>query len=97
MKLKARGSGSFTLEVFCDTKGYRELCKFPSGSLSFSELDFSNLTMQTEDSYTVPFAEHEKRWVEKQISVYTDEYESPFGIYSIAYRFTVRGKIKKNR
>ena len=97
MKLKSAGSGSFTAEVFCDTRGYRELCDFPSGKLSFSDMDFSSLTLETEDSYTVPLSEREKRWVEKQIAVYTDEYESPFGVYSIAYRFTVEGKIKKNR
>jgi hypothetical protein len=54
-------------------------------------------TEQTEDTYTAPLSEREKRWVEKQIAIYTDEYSSPFGIYAIAYRFTVDGKIKKNR
>ena len=97
VKLKSHGTGSFVTEVFCDTRGYRELCRFPSGRMTFSDMDFSTLTMQTEDSYTAPFSEREKRWVEKQIAVYSDEYESPFGIYAIAYRFTVDGKIKKNR
>ena len=97
MKLRAIGKGSFRCEVFSDGKGYLELCRFPSGDLGFSGLDFSNMTLQTEEVYTVPLAERAKRWVEKQIALYTDEYESPFGIYSIAYRFKVRGKIKKNR
>jgi hypothetical protein len=97
VKLRAQGTGCFTAEVFCDTRGYRELCKFPSGRVSFSDMNFSSLTMQTEDTYTAPLSEREKRWVEKQIAIYTDEYSSPFGIYAIAYRFTVDGKIKKNR
>ena len=39
-------------------------------------------------------SEKEKNWIEKQIALYSSEYNSPIGIYAIAYRFRVKGKLK---
>lgn len=97
VKCRAVSSGKLICEVGCDNVGYREVCAFPSSGLSFSDIDFANLTLTTDDVYTVPIGEKAKGWIEKQISLYTEEYGSPFGIYTIAYRFSVKGKIKKSR
>ena len=64
--------------------------------MNFGELDFSGFTTASGNSYNLPFAEKEKRWVEKQIAIYSDRFRSPIGIYSIAYRYTVKGRIKRN-
>ena len=55
------------------------------------------MTFITLDTCTVPIADKTKGFIEKQISVYSDEDSCPFGIYTAAYRFTVKGRIKKNR
>ena len=60
-------------------------------------MNFSSLTFSTTDAYTVPVSEKAKGWVEKQISIYSDGFRAPFGLYNVAYRFFVRGSIKKNR
>lgn len=97
LKCRAFCSGQIICEVSTDKDGYSEVCRFPGGAISFADIDFSSLSLSTDASFTVPLSEKEKGWIEKQISLYTNDYNSPFGIYTIAYRFTVRGKIKKNR
>lgn len=97
LKCRAVSSGKLICEVGCDNTGYTEVCKFPSSEIHFSDVDFSNFSLATQDIYTVPIGEKSKGWVEKQITIYTSEYGSPFGIYTIAYRFSLKGRIKKSR
>ena len=35
-------------------------------------------------------------WLEKDIALYSEEYCSPIGIYSIAYRFSIKGYPRRN-
>jgi hypothetical protein len=94
--IKCRGAGkSLRCEVGTDGKKYGEIAYFPGTDFSFSELDFSSFSFLFGDYHTVPLSEKEKGWIEKQITVYQDEYASPIGIYSIAYRYTVKGRIKR--
>jgi hypothetical protein len=97
VKCRAAIGGSITVEAGTDTDGYREVVSFPCGSICFSDIDFSALALITDDTFTVPLGERRRDWVEKQISVFTDAYCSPIGIYSIAYRFTVGNRIKLNK
>lgn len=94
LKIKSFSKTNLTLEVGTDRGAYKEVETLSGGELSFTDIDFSCLPFENKDSQTLPFKEKEKRWVEKQISVYADAFCSPIGIYSMAYRFTVRGKIK---
>ncbi len=95
VKCRAFTSSNLICEVGTDKDGYSETASFPAGELDFSSLDFSTLSANTSGSFTVPIAERERGWVEKQIAFYSDEYSSPFGIYSISYRFTLKGNVKK--
>ena len=95
LKCRAFTKSSLICEVGTDTSGYKETTSFPGGEFDFSTLDFTTLTANTQESFTVPISERERGWIEKQITLYSDEFASPFGIYSINYRFTVKGKIKK--
>ena len=96
VKFKSFSSGKLICEVGTDKSGYREACAFPSSSLSFADFDFSSPSLTVGDSITIPIGEREKGWVEKQISLYSKEYHSPIGIYSIAYRFIIAGRLKSN-
>jgi hypothetical protein len=97
MKYKSLCRGEIICEVNTDGNGYSEACRFPGGAIAFDDLDFSSICFNTDSSFTAPISEKEKAWVEKSISLYSDQFCSPFGIYNVSYRFTVRGKIKKNR
>ncbi len=95
LKCRATDRGCLSCEVGTDKDGYFEICTFPNKDIIFSDMDFSSLSLSTDNTYTIPLAEKSKDWIEKQISLYTDKYASPFGIYNLAYRFFVKGKIKK--
>jgi hypothetical protein len=97
LKCRALSSATIRCEVGTDRDGYSEICRFPGCDFSFGDMNFSSLTFSTTDVYTVPVSEKTKGWIEKQISLFSDGFRSPFGVYTLAYRFSVRGSIKKNR
>lgn len=94
LKLKCMQSGRLTSEVGTAESGYSEIATLPTALFDFSELDFSRLTFATEAYSTVELPERREGWCEKQISVYSDEWRSPIGVYSIAYRYKIKGAIK---
>lgn len=96
LKLKSFTNSRITLEVGTDRGSYKEVGRIGGGELSFTDIDFSSFTFESRDTETLPFKEKEKRWTEKEIAISSEDFCSPIGIYSIAYRFTVRGKIKIN-
>ncbi len=97
VKCKAVSGGKIICEVGTDNGGYKEITRFPNGELFFADIDFSNLSLSTDSIFTIPIHEKEKGWIDKQITLYSNEFNSPFAVYTIAYRFYVKGKIKRNR
>lgn len=95
VKCRALSSGRLTCEVGTDRSGYSEITGFPGGEFDFESLDFTQLSTNTQEAFTVVIGERERGWIEKQLAFYTEDFASPFGIYSISYRFTVKGQIKK--
>ncbi len=93
-KLKCFGKGYITCEVGTDKSGYKEVSRLPALSLNFSEFDFSALSFSNNENLTIPIKERERGWIEKKVTFYTGKYMSPFGLYSVSYRFNVKGKIK---
>ena len=45
--------------------------------------------------FTVMADERERGYIEKQLKISSDEYASPFGVYSAEYRYKIKGRIKK--
>ena len=95
VKLKNFGRTSLTLEVGTDRSGYKEIVEFSPSDIDFYDIDFSGFTFALADSYTLPFGEKEKNWIEKSISLYTENFRSPIGVETVAFRYRLRGKIKK--
>ncbi len=93
-KLRCFGKGYITCEVGTDKRGFCEISRVPATSLNFAELDFSSLSFSNNESATVPIKEKERGWIEKKVTFYTGKFMSPFGLYSLSYRFAVKGKIK---
>lgn len=93
-KIRCLGTGNICCEVGSDRAGYKEIAKLPDYTLNFSELDFSAISFANTESLTLPIKERERGWIEKSVTLYSNKYASAFGLYSICYRFTVKGKIK---
>jgi hypothetical protein len=95
VKYRAFCAAEIYCEVGADAREYTELTSFPAGEFSFAELNFEALPFSLGDYHTVPLSEKEKGWVEKQITLYSDRFASPIGIYQITYRYTIKGRLKK--
>ena len=94
LKFRSLFDGIIHTEVGTDTDGYSYVVSFPSSRLDFAELDFSRFTFVTDSDSAVSIPEKGSGWCEKEISVYSNEPRSPIGVYSIAYRYKIKGTIK---
>ena len=95
VKCRQGATRRLTVEIGTDGEGFRTVAALPACSVSFDDMDLSALVFEQEGTVTVPIRERSRGWVEKQIAIYSDEYCSPIGISSIAYRYTVQGRIKQ--
>lgn len=64
------------------------------GTLSFYSLTFDNLTFESEGRKKRVFKLRERGFAERDMRVICDRPRSPIGIYSIAYRYKISGRIK---
>ncbi len=94
IKMAASGNGSVVCEVGTDKSGYSESARIPNAEIDFSCLDFAHLAFETAEHFTIPISEKEKDWIEKEIAISSTE-GAPIAIYSMSYRFTVKGRIKR--
>ena len=95
LKLKNFDTGRLYCDVVTDKGGARSFGLTPSSTLSFSDMRFDSFSAMTRERSVISIDDRSQGWTEKQIAVYTDEYASPFGIYSIYYRYKIKGKLKK--
>lgn len=96
LKCSLSGNGRIRCEAKTDRSGYSEYAAYPNSAIDFSDLSFSDLTLASEDSVSLAINEKEKKWVDKEIAVYCEDFNSPIGIYSVSYRYTPHGRIKHN-
>ena len=95
VKCAVEGKGEkLTVEVGTDRRGYSEVANIPSALIDFSDIDFSAMALCARGEITLPIAEKEKNWIEKQITVSEHGFRAPISISSLSYRFTVKGRIK---
>ena len=97
VKCSVGGTDSHLLcEVGTDRRGYTEKAEIPSAIIDFSDIDFSSMALCGHGDLTIPIAEKEKRWIEKQISLSLYGFRSPISLGTVAFRFTVKGRIKND-
>ena len=94
IKMSAKGSGSVICEVGTDKSGYSENACIPNAEIDFTSFDFAHLAFETADHFTLPISEKEKDWIEKEIAISSSD-GAPIAIYSMSYRFNVKGRIKR--
>ena len=96
IKAKSEVPDSIICEVKTDGNDAVTVAKFPAGETGFDEFDFSLSPWYKSRYVSTALPENEKRWIEKQIAITSDSFASPISLYSIAYRYTIKGKIKNN-
>ena len=95
IKTRASTSSAAKIKVRTNRKPYEQIARINSTLFSFESLDFADLTFATIDQSLFAIKEREKKWVEKQYYVYSDEFMKPFALFYISYRYYVAGRYKE--
>jgi hypothetical protein len=59
-----------------------------------TDFNFEKLTCETDEKNIFRVREKEKKWLEKQLFLVSDEFKEPFALHYIAYDFMVTGRYK---
>lgn len=95
VKTKTMLSTSAKVKVRTNNKPYEQVQRISGSVLDFNNLDFGDFSFVTTDQSLHSVREKEKKWVEKQYFIYSDEYMKPFALYYIAFQYNVAGRYKE--
>lgn len=95
VKTRSFRRSSAKIKVRTNQKPYAQIARINSTVFDFESVDFTDFSFVTLDQSLFAVREKEKKWVEKQYYVYSDEYMKPFSLYYISYRYRVAGRYKQ--
>jgi hypothetical protein len=95
IKMKAMQRSAVKLKVRTNRSPYQQIARLNSAVFDLNDIDFSDFTFITQDDHLFSVNEKEKKWIEKQFFLYSDEYCKPFSLYYLAYRYKVAGRFKE--
>jgi hypothetical protein len=94
IKTKNFFSTGAKIRVRTNRNPYREIAKINSKRFSFDDMMFSDFTFSVDGETIFSVTEKEKKWVEKQYFIYSDEFKKPFSMFYLIYGYVVIGKYK---
>lgn len=95
IKTRTMQTSGAKVKVRTNRKPYEQIARISSGQFFFDNVDFSDFSFVTTEHNLFAVREKEKKWVEKQYFLYSDEYMKPFSLFYIAYRYHVVGRYKE--
>lgn len=95
IKMKPLRRSSAKVKVRSNRVPYHELNKLYSVRFDFNDIEFSDFAFLDGEQSLFVIYEKEKKWVEKQYYIYSDEFCRPFALYSLAFRYYVAGRYKE--
>ena len=96
IKAKSATRDAICCEVKTDEREPVYIGSFPGAISGFDDFDFTEAPWYTGRYASVALPENEKKWIEKQITLSASAYASPISVYTVSYRYTIKGKIKNN-
>ncbi len=94
LKTKAFPYALITVKVRTNVTAWKEVDKVYGGENDFDHTDFSRFTFNPSAECLSVINEHERKWVEKQFYIFTECWESPFGIVGLAFDYSIAGKVR---
>jgi hypothetical protein len=91
IKTKMLSRSAAKIAVRTNDNPSKQIARINTGSFNLADLNFADFTAE---QTIFAIREKEKRWVEKQYYIYSDELESPFALFYISYNYYVAGRIK---
>lgn len=95
VKTKSMQTSALKVKVRTNKDPYKQIARISSTLFSFDNMDFEDFSFTTTEESLFTVREKEKKWVEKQIYIYSDEYLKPFALYYIAFRYVIAGRYKQ--
>ena len=95
IKTKTLGGSVIKVKVRTNRDPFNQVTRIASTTFSFEDLDFEDLSFETGESSVFAVKEKQKKWIEKQLYLYSDEHMRPFALYYIAYRYFIAGRYKE--
>ncbi len=94
VKVKSFMRTAAKVRVRTNRNPFNEIARINGTRFSFDDMDFSDFSFIDGEDTLFSIREKEKKWIEKQYYLYSDEYKKPFALYYLAYRYFVAGKYK---
>lgn len=94
IKTKAFNNSAFKVKVRTNRSPYNEIASVGNSLFDASAVNFAAFSFSTNEQSLFAIKESEKKWVEKQIFLFSDAFEKPFGVYYVAYRYRTAGRYK---
>lgn len=94
IKTKIMPRSRAKVKVRTNVNAYHTVGMFSARKFDFNDIDFSDFSFLDGEQNIFLIKEKEKKWVEKQYYIYSDEFMKPFGIYNLAYRYIIAGRYK---
>lgn len=94
IKHKSYPHSVMQVEVATDTAAQKTVFKGAAQDFGFYDIDFRGLAMQSANHSSFAVPESERNWMEKSVTISSTDFRSPIGIYSIIYRYKIKGKLK---
>lgn len=95
IKTKVLLSSAAKIKVRTNRKPYAQIRRIADTQFYFDDVDFSDFTFTTAEQSLFAVKEKEKKWVEKQYYIYSDEYMKPFALFYISFRYKISGRYKE--
>jgi hypothetical protein len=95
VKTKSLHTSAAKIKVRTNKKPYEQIARINSTMFSFDNMDFSDFSFISTEQSLFSVREKEKKWVEKQYFLYSDEYMKPFALYYLSFRYTIAGRYKE--
>ena len=83
------------VKVRTNRNAFNQVARIINGQATFDDPSFKDYTFSTTDKSIFSINEREKKWVEKQIFIYSDEFRRPFALHYLAYRYNIAGRYKE--
>lgn len=94
IKTKTRTRSAAKIKVRTNKDPYKQIARINTILFSFEDMDFADFSFVTMDDNLFVIKEKEKKWMEKQYFIYSDEYCAPFALHYISYRYMIAGRLK---
>lgn len=95
IKTRTFEASGIKVKVRTNRKAFNQVARIVNGQATFDDPSFEDYSFTTSDKSIFSINEREKKWVEKQIFLYSDEFHRPFAIHYLAYRYVIAGRYKE--